>query len=194
MRNKIIVTKDSESIINYHKNHFDGDVIVYCGEELLIETSREIIDKAYFSSERQVLNILSFKSFKIEAQNALLKIFEEPPSGIFFMIVSPSKNLLLPTVRSRFVIEKYNVDRDDYDIKIDFLNFDYADFYSFVNTYSNIDKEDMLKLLQTIGRKYSHVLKCEDLEDFFTCFELVKLNAKNDLILSKIGFIFLRNR
>ena len=36
-----------------------------------------------------------------EAQNALLKLFEEPNTETHFFLVVPSRNLLLPTVKSR---------------------------------------------------------------------------------------------
>jgi DNA polymerase III delta prime subunit len=39
-----------------------------------------------------------------EAQNALLKVFEEPTPGTHFFILSP-QDILLPTLRSRMVVE-----------------------------------------------------------------------------------------
>lgn len=38
-----------------------------------------------------------------EAQNALLKLFEEPPAGTTLMLIVPSEGILLPTLRSRLV-------------------------------------------------------------------------------------------
>jgi DNA polymerase III delta prime subunit len=40
----------------------------------------------------------------VEAQNALLKIFEEPASGTHFFIIAHSAELFLPTLRSRVVV------------------------------------------------------------------------------------------
>ena len=39
-----------------------------------------------------------------DAQNALLKIFEEPPAETHFFLIVPSFSLLLPTIRSRLSI------------------------------------------------------------------------------------------
>jgi hypothetical protein len=39
-----------------------------------------------------------------EAQNALLKIFEEPTEGTHFFLIMPSVETLLPTLRSRLVV------------------------------------------------------------------------------------------
>lgn len=38
-----------------------------------------------------------------EAQNALLKLFEEPPEGTTLILVVPTEGILLPTLRSRLI-------------------------------------------------------------------------------------------
>lgn len=43
-------------------------------------------------------------AFTTEAQNALLKTFEEPTQHTHFFVVVPNPSALLPTLRSRFVI------------------------------------------------------------------------------------------
>lgn len=48
-------------------------------------------------------------SLTIEAQNALLKTFEEPAADAVFFLVTPSPQTLLPTVRSR--VQTFIVDR-----------------------------------------------------------------------------------
>jgi len=40
----------------------------------------------------------------IEAQNSLLKIFEEPAEGTHFFLIMPNTQVLIPTLRSRLVI------------------------------------------------------------------------------------------
>lgn len=37
----------------------------------------------------------------VQAQNALLKLLEEPPSGVYFFLLCENSSVLLPTVRSR---------------------------------------------------------------------------------------------
>lgn len=43
-------------------------------------------------------------SIRFEAQNALLKLFEEPPAATVFHVVVSDKESLLPTLRSRFLV------------------------------------------------------------------------------------------
>lgn len=65
---------------------------------------RDIRYQAYVKPQE-----LSFRAFIIdraetmtpEAQNALLKIFEEPPANVFFFLLCDNASALLPTVRSR---------------------------------------------------------------------------------------------
>lgn len=48
--------------------------------------------------------VLSITSITLEAQNALLKLFEEPVSTAQFYILARSEELFIPTLRSRFSI------------------------------------------------------------------------------------------
>jgi hypothetical protein len=45
--------------------------------------------------------IIVTRSFTHEAQNALLKVFEEPASDTHFVVIMPDASVLLPTLRSR---------------------------------------------------------------------------------------------
>ena len=48
--------------------------------------------------------VILTKQFTFEAQNALLKLIEEPPHGVVLHIIVPQVGSLLPTVRSRVSI------------------------------------------------------------------------------------------
>lgn len=67
-----------------------------------IEEARELCERAQARglSDRRVF-VLATPSITGEAQNALLKTFEEPPAGAIFFLVIPSPDTLLPTLRSR---------------------------------------------------------------------------------------------
>lgn len=47
--------------------------------------------------------IVSASRFFYQAQNALLKIFEEPPKGTYLFLVLPTEGVVLPTLRSRLI-------------------------------------------------------------------------------------------
>jgi len=63
-----------------------------------IQTKKSFGDKKIF--------ILSCSSITVEAQNSLLKLFEEPSSGTHFFIIADSSEIFLPTLKSRMLIIK----------------------------------------------------------------------------------------
>lgn len=48
--------------------------------------------------------IIVLDAITSEAQNSLLKVFEEPTPGAHFFVISSSSRILLPTLRSRMVV------------------------------------------------------------------------------------------
>lgn len=81
------------------------DVYVRAYASFGIDEARELIrhasGKALAAPHR--VFVIASPSLTIEAQNALLKTFEEAPNGATFFIVTPLPDLLLPTVRSRSI-------------------------------------------------------------------------------------------
>jgi DNA polymerase III delta prime subunit len=81
------------------------DVIHFKGARMGIDDARKLIEAAYqtplVGSERHF--VLAFPEFTLEAQNALLKIVEEPPKTAYIYVVTSRKGGLLPTLISRLV-------------------------------------------------------------------------------------------
>lgn len=59
-------------------------------------------EKSFTSGKR--IFIISVNSFLIEAQNTLLKMFEEPTENTHFFLIVPDANILLKTLVSRFLL------------------------------------------------------------------------------------------
>lgn len=76
-------------------------------EVLGIEDSRKIkeihVAKAFSPGGKRIF-LIEASSITHEAQNALLKIFEEPNEDSHFFLMMPSPHTLLPTLRSRLHI------------------------------------------------------------------------------------------
>ncbi|MFA6519505.1 MAG: hypothetical protein WCT41_01625 [Candidatus Paceibacterota bacterium] len=63
----------------------------------------ELAAGAAFAGTTKVVIIAAIRAYH-EAQNALLKLFEEPPAGTYLFFILPSLGGLLPTLRSRVQI------------------------------------------------------------------------------------------
>ncbi len=76
-------------------------------ETLGIDESRRIKEihasKSFVTGSKRIF-VIETKSITHEAQNSLLKIFEEPHEFTHFFILMPSVSTLLPTLRSRLLI------------------------------------------------------------------------------------------
>ncbi|MBR5527593.1 MAG: hypothetical protein IKV97_01220 [Clostridia bacterium] len=73
-------------------------------DDVRVDDIRAISKEAYIlptDCEYHVYILKSADRMNSFAQNALLKIMEEPPKNTVFILLSPSKELLLPTVVSR---------------------------------------------------------------------------------------------
>jgi DNA polymerase III delta prime subunit len=62
-----------------------------------------------FSSDKRIF-ILSINNFSLDAQNVLLKMFEEPIENTHFFLIVPDINALLKTLVSRFYLISYKSD------------------------------------------------------------------------------------
>lgn len=79
------------------------DVIVLRYGLFSVEDARKVLElasQAPVIGEVKVLVIAATRVYH-ESQNALLKLFEEPPAGTYLFLILPSLGGLLPTLRSR---------------------------------------------------------------------------------------------
>ena len=85
------------------------DVVVTRYGLLSVEDARRVSELAAgapFAGSTKIVIIAATRAYH-EAQNALLKLFEEPPPGTYLFLVLPTLGSLLPTLRSRVQILKH---------------------------------------------------------------------------------------
>lgn len=73
-----------------------------------IESARAIIAWANTAYNEEKIALLSFHTIGLEAQNALLKLLEEPRAGVRFILVTSNISNLIPTVLSRVLVIESN--------------------------------------------------------------------------------------
>ena len=73
-------------------------------KEILVDQIRTMVSDAYIlpnEAERKVYILENADCMNIAAQNAALKLLEEPPAGVVILLCAVNPRQLLPTVRSR---------------------------------------------------------------------------------------------
>ena len=105
-----------------------ADIIHYRSEKasLGIDEVRRIIEevsKKPYEGDRKIIIIHGGDKLTVQAQNAMLKTIEEPPKGVYIILLTESLELLLDTIKSRCQIYKL----------------------------TPLSKNDMLKYLKSIG-------------------------------------------
>lgn len=69
-------------------------------ERFGVEEARELVHRASLKREGESVYLIAAPTITTEAQQALLKLFEEPQTGVVFVLLLPH-GVVLPTLRSR---------------------------------------------------------------------------------------------
>ncbi len=156
-------------------------------DEFKVEDAKEVISEAYIAEERSKYLIICAKNFNIYAQNSLLKLLEEPPRNIIFIIIAKSKNSLLPTIRSRMSVKHLKSDKEPYDLGIGLENLSLNDIFAFLKKSKNISKDELKEIVSTLLKELSKTdikLSSSELDMFDKAMELSQLNSRPQNILS----------
>jgi DNA polymerase-3 subunit delta' len=171
---------------------------VVIDESFKIEHAKSVVAEAYISTSQTKYIIIGAKDFTDVAQNSLLKLLEEPPTNIEFIIISPTKSNLLPTVRSRLPILKVFNSHQKQQIEFSLINLDYKDVFLFLKENARIKKEDAKDLVEalfyraTISDKL--ILSQKQLENFDMAYRLLTLNSRPQSVLAMLLMGFARER
>lgn len=106
----LIVSKDKKLIRNYVDDLKAGNLffeIIPSLREFSIDDIKNLIKETkIFNQKTRVYFLEDFNNSSIPAQNSFLKLLEEPPSNVQFVLSSDNRNNLLPTIVSRVKLIK----------------------------------------------------------------------------------------
>lgn len=176
----IFITKDIEQKVSSLRSHGGRVVVFYYEDEFLIEHSREVVAEAYVAEEEMKYIVLASKKFNEYAQNALLKIVEEPPRNICFFIVAPSRDALLPTVRSRLAIKIEKREDRSLGEAINFSKNSLSDMFEILKSLRHAKRDEAKVLIEDLLAKLTKdgvVLSSRQLEGFSLALRALHLNA-----------------
>lgn len=111
MQSFLVVAKEKDKASSYVSNFLKEkgidpiDISLHSFEKAIgIEDVRNIQKKILlkpFRGKAKAIVIETYENITTEAQNALLKVLEEPPANTIIIISASRKELLLPTILSR---------------------------------------------------------------------------------------------
>lgn len=154
-------------------NNMDLNVIEPEGNSIKVEQIRELIKNVYekpIESYKKVYIINDADKMSDAAQNAFLKVLEEPPIYIIIILISSNEHLFLNTLKSRC-------------IKINFQRIEMKQLKEFFKNNDILINEKLLSLCDgSIGK----AKELKKLENNYLELENLILNIKN---IKKLDFI-----
>ena len=184
---EIIITDDIEARAEELKEELSGNrVVLFVREKFLIEDAKAVIAEAYISEERTKYIIIAAREYNVYSQNSLLKILEEPPKNIIFILISPSKSAILPTIRSRMPVRKEQGHKTSKELDIDLRRVDLQTVFEFISKYKNSTRNELKELVEALymqALKQGVRLKEREIENFDMAYRLIELNARGSSVL-----------
>jgi len=167
-------------------------------DDFKVDDAQSVIKEAYIAESETKYILISALSFNIYAQNSLLKLLEEPPRNIVFILIVRSKSALLPTIRSRLPLEVIKSEKPDIDLGIDLKYMDYNDIFNFLKEHKYEKKDDLKVLVSTIIKKAMLELRIDFLQSELEMFDklliLSELNSRSQNILAYLLLLIYRKR
>ena len=189
----ILVVNDIESTLNelipQYPLHSTRIIKNEEKDEFQIAQATQAIKEAYIASNDKKYIFLCGSTFRKEAQNSLLKILEEPPKNVVFIIITNSKTSLLPTIYSRLPYKYLKKSILKTESLLDINKLDLKDIYNFLKENQKISKNEAKDIVESILIKANNQkikLSRKQLELFSISIKLLELNSRPINILTTL--------
>lgn len=170
-------------------------VVGFIEDEFKIEHAKAAVAESYISESETKYIVLGANNFNKISQNSLLKVLEEPPKNIEFIIISSTKSNLLPTVRSRMPIIKGEKTHMIQEINLNLSKMDYMEVFEFLKANPRIKKNEAKRVVEALYYRATVVekliLSASLLQNFDKAYRLLELNARPQSVLAMILMSFI---
>lgn len=161
--------------------------------EFLIEDAAFAVEKAHIGSPKPKCIILAAKKFSNISQNKLLKILEEPPKGVIFKLITPTKTTILPTILSRLPINNCLI-KPSFE-QIDIKSFGLEYIYNTLQQNRSLkpfEAKQIIELLSVQAFKSKDFnFSDSDYESLQECIKLLDLGSPAVVVLNSALLILL---
>ena len=194
---QIILSNEFESLFEKLKIQLQPNRIVgFLEDNFKLEHAKAVVNEAYISESIVKYIVLAGNSFTTEAQNSLLKVLEEPPKNIEFIIISPTKSNLLPTIRSRLPITKGQKHSHTIKCDLNLARLDYHEVFLFLKQNAKVKKNEAKELVQSLYFRATEIdrliLNKTQLENFDKAYRLLELNSRPQSVLAMLVMSFIK--
>lgn len=158
-------------------------------DEFLLAQANAAVKEAYIATNSKKYLILCGTTFRSEAQNSLLKVLEEPPKNILFIIVTTTKSTILPTIFSRMPHKYLKKSQNLNSSKLDLLRLDLKDIYNFLKENQKISKNEAISIVESMLFKVKEQninLTQKELDMFSNAIKLINLNSRPINVLTTL--------
>lgn len=191
---QVIISEDFLGVVEQLKEVAPKDsrfeLFIKDDTNFLVSDANEVIAKAYLASSELVFLCLGAKTFSDVVQNRLLKIIEEPPKNKIFILITPLKSALLPTIKSRLPITTIKKEQKDLKINLDINNLNLQNVYNFIQENKRLKPNEAVEILEYIIKEAikSNRFNLDEatLELFSKAREALNLGAPADFTLTTI--------
>ncbi len=174
----ILKNADIDDAIGFLRKLGVSDENIIHFEKLRIDDVRRIKDISEVRHDEKIAFVFGDVGF--DAQNALLKLTEEPPQNTFFVFYKPDN--ILETIYSRCQVVSLEKKRTGLDKKfIDALNGDDGMLLKLLLSYESFSKEELLSFLDELLFYLSQngmASKAEKVIDFLKTLREFNLNKR----------------
>ena len=118
-----------------------------------------------------------------------MKILEEPPRNVVFIIITNSKSSLLPTIYSRLSYKYLKKSILKNESILDINKLDLKDIYNFLKENQKISKQEAKEIVESILMKVNNQkikLSHKELDFFSKSIKLLELNSRPINVLTTL--------
>lgn len=153
---QVLITEDFNGAIDKLREVVpDGsgfELFIKEDENFKVSDANEVIAKAYLSSVEKVFICLASNQFSDVVQNRLLKVIEEPPRNKEFILITPSKSALLPTIKSRLPVNSLDKKSSDIELNLNFKNLTLDEVYNFIQEQKRLKPKEATIIVEQITK------------------------------------------
>ncbi len=160
---------------------------IFYKEEFGIDDAHNVIAESFIGFEGHKRIIIATDKFNHYAQNALLKVLEESPSGLEFILLGRNKNGFLPTILSRMIIEDQREHLEILPFGIEIRKMGLKEVYDFLKKTRDFSIQEARDQIQSLlyAVKDADIKLSESELDFFN--EALKAQAS----YQRLEYVFL---